>query len=165
MGEESIGANRTALRRSGEQEPAQRWGSCSTHDRISLNCKLLFLPRDLVRYVMMRELCHVPERNHSEVSGFACGNSNPLLTPCIAGCAMHGKQCRHGRGGEPVCCCEADWWSRAATRLQADIYGYIAHPTRSVRALKKCPFVHVTKIVVRSAPPEQQLVGLLAGTG
>lgn len=42
-----------------------RWGSCATSGRISLNCKLLFLPRDLVRYVMVHELCHLLEHNHS----------------------------------------------------------------------------------------------------
>jgi predicted metal-dependent hydrolase len=42
-----------------------RWGSCAASGRISLNCKLLFLPRDLVRYVLIHELCHLIEPNHS----------------------------------------------------------------------------------------------------
>lgn len=42
-----------------------RWGSCTLKGRVSLNCKLLFLPREQVRYVMVHELCHTLEHNHS----------------------------------------------------------------------------------------------------
>ena len=42
-----------------------RWGSCSADGVISLNAKLLFLSPKLVRYVMMHELCHKLERNHT----------------------------------------------------------------------------------------------------
>jgi hypothetical protein len=43
-----------------------RWGSCSAKGRISLNCKLLFLLREQVRYVILHELCHLLEPSHSE---------------------------------------------------------------------------------------------------
>lgn len=42
-----------------------RWGSCSIDNHISLNYKLLFLPDNLCRHVILHELCHTREHNHS----------------------------------------------------------------------------------------------------
>ena len=41
------------------------WGSCSHRNTISLNARLLLLPPDLVRYVFIHELVHIPHPNHS----------------------------------------------------------------------------------------------------
>ena len=43
-----------------------RWASCSRHKTISINRKLLFLPRHLVRYIFVHELSHTVHMNHSE---------------------------------------------------------------------------------------------------
>jgi predicted metal-dependent hydrolase len=42
-----------------------RWASCSAKKNLSLNTKLLFVPPDLVRYVIKHELCHTVHMNHS----------------------------------------------------------------------------------------------------
>lgn len=42
-----------------------RWGSCSTRGTVSLNCSLVFLPAEVVRYLFLHELAHTRHMNHS----------------------------------------------------------------------------------------------------
>jgi hypothetical protein len=43
-----------------------RWASCSASGKMSINFNLLFLPRRLVRLVLVHELCHRVEMSHSQ---------------------------------------------------------------------------------------------------
>lgn len=48
------------------RDQKSRWGSCSTNKIINFNYKLLFLPEHLRDYVVVHELCHLQEMNHSK---------------------------------------------------------------------------------------------------
>ena len=41
------------------------WGSCSAKNVLSFNRKLCLAPKEIVDYVVIHEVCHLRERNHS----------------------------------------------------------------------------------------------------
>ncbi len=43
-----------------------QWGSCSPKGQLTLNPHLVKAPRDCIDYVLLHELCHIAEHNHSE---------------------------------------------------------------------------------------------------
>ena len=42
-----------------------KWGSCSSQGNLNFNCLLLLAPEEVLDYVVVHELCHRLEMNHS----------------------------------------------------------------------------------------------------
>ncbi|PWB39126.1 MAG: metal-dependent hydrolase [Parcubacteria group bacterium] len=61
--------NRTynfTFRRVSVRNQSTRWGSCSTRKNLNFNYRLCLLPADLADYIIVHELCHLGEMNHSQ---------------------------------------------------------------------------------------------------
>jgi predicted metal-dependent hydrolase len=56
-----VNYNRIAIR-----SQASRWGSCSRENNLNFNWKLIFFDPEVVNYVIMHELAHTVQHNHSE---------------------------------------------------------------------------------------------------
>ncbi len=47
------------------RDPRSRWGSCSSSGTISFSWRLLLAPSEILEYVVVHELCHILQPNHS----------------------------------------------------------------------------------------------------
>ena len=43
-----------------------RWGVCDSHGNIAINWRAIFLPPNLLDYIVVHELCHLLEFNHTK---------------------------------------------------------------------------------------------------
>ncbi len=43
-----------------------RWGCCTNRGEVTYNWQLIYMPLDIIDYVVVHELCHILEPNHSK---------------------------------------------------------------------------------------------------
>jgi len=72
-----------------------RWASCSRRGDISLNVRLLFVKSELARHVLLHELCHTRQMNHSDKFW-------ALLTSHDSECLRHRRELRDAWGLVPA---------------------------------------------------------------
>lgn len=54
-----------------------KWGSCSTLNNINISSRLLFAPEDVLDYVIIHELAHLVQHNHSKKFWILVGKAMP----------------------------------------------------------------------------------------
>jgi len=47
------------------RDSRSRWGSCSAKKNLNFSYRIVFLPQELADYLIVHELCHLGEMNHS----------------------------------------------------------------------------------------------------
>ena len=69
------------------------WGSCSSNKIINLSTRLLFAPKEVIDYVIIHELAHLIEANHSSRFWALVENAMPEYKVHERWLKEHGKDC------------------------------------------------------------------------
>ena len=69
-----------------------RWGSCSGKGNLNFNCLLALAPDEVLDYVVVHELCHRREMNHSPRFWQAVEQILPNYKVCRAWLKAHGRE-------------------------------------------------------------------------
>ena len=73
---------------------SSRWGSCSSNKNINLSTRLFFAPQDVFDYVIIHELAHLIEQNHSKSFWKLVRDAMPNYKEKIKWLKEHGGTCR-----------------------------------------------------------------------
>lgn len=69
-----------------------RWGSCGIHNDIHINWLLIIAPPEVLEYVVVHEICHIQERNHSPRFWALVGEHLPTYKQARQWLKKHGGQ-------------------------------------------------------------------------
>ena len=67
-----------------------RWGSCSSTGNLSFNWRIILAPHSIVDYIVVHELCHMLELNHSDRYWKHVSNIIPNYKECREWLNRHG---------------------------------------------------------------------------
>jgi predicted metal-dependent hydrolase len=74
------------------RDPRTRWGSCSRRGALSFSWRLVLAPSEVLEYVVVHELCHVVEPNHSKAFWRLVDASRPGWQAEAAWLRTHGHE-------------------------------------------------------------------------
>ncbi|MFN3940355.1 MAG: M48 family metallopeptidase [Chitinophagales bacterium] len=72
---------------------ATNWGSCSYDGHISISSRLLFAPPEVVDYILIHELAHLVEHNHSDRFWRLVESVMPAYKKAEKWLEVNGNQC------------------------------------------------------------------------
>lgn len=97
-------AERLGLQYSGLsiRDQRTRWGSCSSLGNLSFNWRLVIAPLEVLEYVVVHELCHLREHNHSQAFWKLVAEARPSYKREKRWLDEHGPELLVYRPPEPV---------------------------------------------------------------